>query len=154
MLYRIVRNPACSTFKGPSEHPLQIEGVYQFFLSLLTAHDVVRWMSTPWGRSSTWQRFRPVESVVIPEPVFTPDLRQQIGPRTELLGLVETQVRELPVDRPLRLGVPFTHREKFDGFVVFFLELLDSAGTIHPQGLRTTFPWGFWGFHGKYSIII
>ena len=22
------------------------------------------------------------------------------------------------------------------------------------QGLRTTFPWVFWGFHGKYKIFI
>ncbi len=23
-----------------------------------------------------------------------------------------------------------------------------------PQGLRTTFPWVFWDFHGKYTIFI
>ena len=23
-----------------------------------------------------------------------------------------------------------------------------------PQGLRTTFPWVFWGFHEKYKIFI
>ena len=25
---------------------------------------------------------------------------------------------------------------------------------LGPQGLRTTFPWVFWGFHGKYKKFI
>ena len=31
-------------------------------------------------------------------------------------------------------------------------QLADQAAD--GQGLRTTFPWVFWGFHGKYKILI
>jgi hypothetical protein len=29
-----------------------------------------------------------------------------------------------------------------------------SVASGSDQGLRTTFPWVFWGFHGKYKIFI
>ena len=29
-----------------------------------------------------------------------------------------------------------------------------AGSRLSTQGLRTTFPWVFWGFHGKYKIFI
>jgi hypothetical protein len=33
-------------------------------------------------------------------------------------------------------------------------ELHGGMETLCGQGLRTTFPWVFWGFHGKYKKFI
>ena len=42
-------------------------------------------------------------------------------------------------------------RSILDGFAPRSGEIF---GAFCPQGLRTTFPWVFWGFHGKYKIFI
>ena len=31
---------------------------------------------------------------------------------------------------------------------------LTAVASILFQGLRTTFPWVFWGFYGKYKILV
>ncbi len=31
---------------------------------------------------------------------------------------------------------------------------IEKCAAPAKQGLRTTFPWVFWGFHGKYKIFI
>ncbi len=61
-------------------------------------------------------------------------LNAEMGPRTKLIQAEYWRCQEfLP---STRWPVPM----RKDGAV--------------PQGLRTTFPWVFWGFHGKYKIFI
>jgi hypothetical protein len=36
----------------------------------------------------------------------------------------------------------------------FDFKVSQLLNRVSPQGLRTTFPWVFWGFHEKYKIFI
>ena len=47
--------------------------------------------------------------------------------------------------------VPGLRQERIGLWSSFPGPRLDSVGA---QGLRTTFPWVFWGFYGKYKIFI
>ena len=42
----------------------------------------------------------------------------------------------------------------FDGTTLSGWTKGGSQDSKRQQGLRTTFPWVFWGFHGKYKIFI
>ena len=39
-------------------------------------------------------------------------------------------------------------------YIKILIDRIAAVGAGTRQGLRTTFPWVFWGFHGKYKIFI